>query len=81
MESIYMRNLQRITDNLGTRTDIVKHAIMLDKYKMMNTSYAKQVFSIFFGEVISYLSGMLQVKISIVCVYMSQWHKFIDHWK
>ena len=49
---------------------------------MMNAGYAKQVFSDkTICESISYLSMMLNVKISTAEVYKSQWHKFTHHWE
>ena len=80
MESIYLRDLGRMSNNVGPRTNIVKHAIYLDKYTMMNAGYAKQVFSDkTICESISYLSMMLQAKTSTDTVYESQWHKFTHH--
>ena len=82
METIYVRDSERVSNYLGPRTNIVKHAIYLDKYTMMNAGYAKQVFSDkTICESISYLSMMLHVKISIEEVYESQWHKFTHHWQ
>ena len=49
---------------------------------MMNAGYTKQVFSDkTICESISYLSMMLNVKISTTKVYKSQWHKFTHHWE
>ena len=80
MESIYLRDLGRVSNNVGPRTNIVKHAIYLDKYTMMNAGYTKQLFSEkTICESISYLSMMLQVKMSTDTVYESQWHKFTHH--
>ena len=80
MESIYLRDLGRVSNNVGPRTNIVKHTIYLDKHTMMNAGYAKQVFSDkTICESISYLSMMLQAKTSTDTVYESQWHKFTHH--
>ena len=82
MGNIYLRDVNRLDCNIGARTDIVKHAIHLDKYTLMNANYAKQVFSDkTICEVISHLSVMLQVKLTPIRDDMSQWHKFICHWK
>ena len=45
VDAIYMRDSQRTDNNLIARTDIVKYAIVLDEFTMMNASYAKQIFS------------------------------------
>ena len=44
IETVYIRDMDRVANNVGQRTDIVKHAIFLDKYTMMNASYTKQIF-------------------------------------
>ena len=79
---IHKRDMIRVECNTGQRTDIVKHAIKLDKYTMMNANYAKQVFSEkTICEVISHISVMIHVKFTTVNDNVSQWHKFIQHWK
>ena len=40
-----MRDNERVQKNKCRRTDVVRHAINLDKYTMMNAAYAKQPFS------------------------------------
>ena len=45
VEDIYMRDHKRTDNNLGARTDIVKHAIALDSYTMMNAAYTRHVLS------------------------------------
>ena len=45
IEIVYIRDMDRVANNVGQRTNIVKHAVFLDKYTMMNASYAKQFFS------------------------------------
>ena len=45
MEDIFLRDEERVKWHKGRRTDIVKHAIQLDKYTLMNAGYAKQPFS------------------------------------
>ena len=45
METIFTRNNRRMLSHEAKRTDLVKLAITLDNYTMMNAQYAKQVFS------------------------------------
>ena len=71
-----------MSNNSSARIDIVKHVIQLDKYTMMNAAYAKQVYSEkTICKVISFISAMLQVKLTTSYNNTSQWHKFISHWK
>ena len=66
---------------MGFRSNIVKHAIVLDKYTMINASYAKLMFSEkTISEVILYLATRLRVKLNLTNIYQNQWHKFKAHW-
>ena len=77
VEDIFLRDEERVKCDKGRRTDIVKHAIQLDKYTLMNAGYAKQPFSEkSISEVISHLSIHLHIKIDTNVPYESQWHKF-----
>ena len=65
----------------GRRTEIVKHAIALDKFTLMNVTYAKQHFSEkTICEVIEYLSVQLLTKLPKHIIFPSQWHKFKFMW-
>ena len=45
VEIFFKRDEERVSLKKGRQTDIVKHKIHLDKYTLMNPTYAKQPFS------------------------------------
>ena len=61
--------------NKGRRTNINKNCIMLDKFTLMNATYAKKTFEDkTICKVISYLGVHLNVKIDTTNTYQSKWH-------
>ena len=75
-----MRENIRMGNHEAKRTDLVKHAISLDNYTMMNAEYAKQVFSEkTIAEILSHLYKFIGGKIDYSIMHKSQWHKFRYH--
>ena len=63
MEPILIRENISMVSHEAKRTDLVKHAVSLDNYTMMNAEYAKQVFSEkTIAEILSRLSSILVEK-------------------
>ena len=80
MEPILIRENIRIGNHEAKRTDLVKHAVSLDNYTMMNAEYAKQVFSEkTIAEILSHLFKYIGGKIDHTIIHKSQWHKFRFH--
>ena len=66
VEQVHIRDEERISKQKGRQTDIVKYAIKLDKYMLMNDTYAKQHFSEkTISEVLIFLSGQLKANVDI----------------
>ena len=73
MEEIFVKYNERVKLEKGKRSDIVRYAVLLDKYTLMNATYVKQPFSEkTISEVISHLSLMLRTNIDTNITFKSQ---------